>query len=225
MSEEGVRELFGKWRDSLATLDSQQVAERNTRDGVLIPTMSATPRTGRPAVKEFYDSFVLNKPQVLKVLQSFVTVNENWCKDLGVYEFRFGTRGVIIEDRYSFLYVLEDGEWKITHHHSSALPEGLQVAARKASGEVSGAGGRGGRIGGAEDCDVQLLIEMSQDCIVEWNESPCKGSEEEEIDEFFSRFELLEGIGNDSYRRRPVTSSLLASCREEGATTHQNRLD
>jgi uncharacterized protein (TIGR02246 family) len=134
ISEEAVRELFGKWRDALATLDSQQVAERYTRDGVLMPTVSATPRTGRAAIKEFYDSFVLNKPQV-KVLQSFVTVNENWCKDLGVCEFRLGTRGATIQERYSFLYILEDGEWKIAHHHSSALPEGLQVAARKASGE------------------------------------------------------------------------------------------
>jgi hypothetical protein len=30
-----------------------------------------------------------------------------------------------VKGRYSFVYVYEDGEWKISHHHSSVMPEAI----------------------------------------------------------------------------------------------------
>jgi hypothetical protein len=56
---------------------------------------------------------------------------EDWCKDAGVYEFTMGATGDKVMARYSFVYVKEDGEWKIANHHSSAMPEGLMAAANK----------------------------------------------------------------------------------------------
>ena len=43
--------------------------------------------------------------------------------DLGIYEFTMGTTGDKVKGRYSFVYVWEDGQWKISHHHSSVMPE------------------------------------------------------------------------------------------------------
>jgi ketosteroid isomerase-like protein len=42
-----------------------------------------------------------------------------------------GADGSKVLARYSFVYVKEDGEWKIAHHHSSAMPEGMMAAAGK----------------------------------------------------------------------------------------------
>lgn len=49
----------------------------------------------------------------------------------GVYEFTMGADGSKVMARYSFVYVKEDSEWKIAHHHSSAMPEGMMAAAAK----------------------------------------------------------------------------------------------
>ena len=44
-----------------------------------------------------------------------------------------GSTGAKVKGRYSFVYVWEDGEWKINHHHSSVMPEGTmaQVSVHK----------------------------------------------------------------------------------------------
>ena len=40
----------------------------------------------------------------------------------GIYQFTFGTDGSQVKGRYSFIYVFEDWQWKIAHHHSSQMP-------------------------------------------------------------------------------------------------------
>ena len=41
-----------------------------------------------------------------------------------------GATGAKVRGRYSFVYVWEDGEWKINHHHSSMMPEGTIAQVR-----------------------------------------------------------------------------------------------
>jgi hypothetical protein len=57
-------------------------------------------------------------------------VGEDWCKDVGIYEFTMGADGSKVKARYSFVYVYEDGEWKISHHHSSIMPESVLGSAQ-----------------------------------------------------------------------------------------------
>merc|ERR1712029_735835 len=56
-------------------------------------------------------------------------IGTNWAQDAGIYEFTMGATGAKVKGRYTFVYVFEDGEWKISQHHSSVMPEGLKPQA------------------------------------------------------------------------------------------------
>ena len=122
IAESEVRGLFKLWNDALATLDSKKVASRYAKKGVLLPTVSDKPRTDFAGIADYFDKFCLLKPQG-KILDSHVTIGNIWCSDVGIYEFTMGASGAKVKGRYTFVYVYEDGEWKISHHHSSVMPE------------------------------------------------------------------------------------------------------
>jgi uncharacterized protein (TIGR02246 family) len=130
MKKEDVQKLFNRWNDALATLDSDTVAKRYAKYAVLLPTVSDTPRTDYASIKDYFDAFLLKKPQG-KIMESYVTVGEDFCKDVGTYEFTMGVDGSKVKGRYSFVYVKEDGDWKISHHHSSMMPEAILFPAPK----------------------------------------------------------------------------------------------
>jgi len=127
ITEGEVRGLFSLWNNALATLDPKKVASRYATKGVLLPTVSDTPRTDFESIEDYFVHFLKLKPQG-EILESHVTIGMNWCQDVGIYEFTMGASGKKVKGRYSFVYVYEDGEWKINHHHSSIMPEGIVTA-------------------------------------------------------------------------------------------------
>ena len=83
---------------------------------MLLPTVSDVHRTDYVLIKDYFIGFLQKKPQG-EILESNVIVGHNWCQDAGIYA------GDKMKGRYSFVYVYEDGEWKIAHHHSSVMPD------------------------------------------------------------------------------------------------------
>lgn len=122
-TEEDVRSLFHLWNDALATGDSSIVAQRyTTTDPLLLPTVSDVPRTDFASIKDYFDHFLVKQPKG-EIVQGYTKIGDDWCSDAGTYEFTMGTTGDVVKARYSFVYVKEDGEWKIQHHHSSMMPQ------------------------------------------------------------------------------------------------------
>eukprot|EP00804_Cyclotella_cryptica_P007255 CCRYP_017858-RA/>CCRYP_017858-RA protein AED:0.04 eAED:0.04 QI:277/1/1/1/1/0.75/4/1480/212 len=63
ITESEVRGLFELWNSALATGDSRIVASRYTKSPVLLPTVSDQPRMNYDSVKDYFDTFLLKKPQ------------------------------------------------------------------------------------------------------------------------------------------------------------------
>lgn len=120
-SESEIRELFTQWNDALATENSTQVAARYSQRAILLATVSDTPRTTPELIKDYFDSFLLKKPQGV-ILEGYIAIGANWALDAGIYEFTMNADGSTVKARYSFVYEVEDGHWKILHHHSSVMP-------------------------------------------------------------------------------------------------------
>ena len=101
-----------------------------------------------------YQSITLNSLWSIQgvILDGTIKVGRDWAKDVGIYEvcnraheiflkplvaqnqtcilscskFTMGTDGSKVKARYSFIYTLEKGQWKIAHHHSSVMPENIK---------------------------------------------------------------------------------------------------
>lgn len=128
LTEDHVANLFHLWNDALDTLDPEAVANRFTKNAVLLPTVSDVPRTTHESIKDYFAMFLKSKPRG-RILESHVQCGPNWAKDVGVYEFTLrGDNNKIVQARYTFIYRYEDGQWKISHQHSSQMPEGLMAA-------------------------------------------------------------------------------------------------
>jgi len=122
ISKEEVKNLFQLWNSALATEDPDAVAKRYSSNAVLLPTVSDVPRTDYALIKDYFVGFLKKKPQG-EILESTVHIGHDWCQDMGIYEFTMGATGDKVKGRYSFVYVREDDQWKIAHHHSSVMPE------------------------------------------------------------------------------------------------------
>ena len=137
ISETEVRALFSLWNNALATGDSRIVAKRYAKQSILLPTVSDTPRTDFNSIKDYFDSFLLKEPQG-KILEGDIRIGDGWAQDAGIYEFTMGATGDVVKARYTYVYVFEDNQWKIAHHHSSVMPEGIDIATPITEEEVRG---------------------------------------------------------------------------------------
>jgi uncharacterized protein (TIGR02246 family) len=124
ISQAEVQALFERWNRALQSQDPEQVARLYGRDAVLLPTLSDQPRTDHDSIVDYFSHFLEKRPHG-EISQREILIGCNMLQDAGLYTFRFAD-GETAQARYSFIYVFEDGEWKISHHHSSLLPEAAQ---------------------------------------------------------------------------------------------------
>lgn len=117
--------LFNQWNAAWATKNPDTVTNLFARDAVLLPTVSAVPRTDRAGIRDYFVGFLKNSP-VGRIDSSRVIEG---CNKL----IRMGGWSVALTDpttqatntvsgRYTFIYRYEDGAWKVAHLHSSLNP-------------------------------------------------------------------------------------------------------
>lgn len=121
VSEQDVASLFDKWNDSLATGDATKVSELYVSDAVLLPTISNKVRLTDQERIDYFKDF-LKKGPIGKIDSRTIRMGCNKAIDTGVYTFTFKDH-THVTARYTFTYVWDGQGWKISTHHSSAMPE------------------------------------------------------------------------------------------------------
>ena len=116
---------FSAFNQSWATGNPDAVTALFDDDAVLLATVAARPRTDRDDIRAYFVDFLKNKP-VGTIETSTVKSGCGWAMRAGTWTVAMtnaetGAKSDV-KARYTFLYKLEDGAWKIEHLHSSVLP-------------------------------------------------------------------------------------------------------
>ncbi|CNE38346.1 SgcJ/EcaC family oxidoreductase [Yersinia nurmii] len=116
-----IERLFDKWNDSLQTGDAKKVTDNYLSDAVLLPTVSNKVRLTEAERIDYFEHFLEKKP-VGKIDSRTIRIGCNKAVDTGTYTFTFSDKSTV-SARYTFTYAWDGNEWKISTHHSSAMPE------------------------------------------------------------------------------------------------------
>lgn len=116
-----VDALFKRWDAALHTRNVDAVVACYSHDAVLLPTVADEPHVGHQAIAEYFKHFLAGSPRGT-VTERHVQVGWDMAVDMGTYAFVFAD-GRKVTARYTFVYRPRAGQWLITHHHSSVLPE------------------------------------------------------------------------------------------------------
>lgn len=128
VTETEIASLFDLWNEALQTGNPEKVNERYAEDAVLLPTLSNTPRTDSESRVAYFKDFLKKKPYGT-ILTRTIKISCDEATDVGTYNFDLTDpkTGKVTPTpaRYTFTYAPKgpDYEWKITSHHSSAMPE------------------------------------------------------------------------------------------------------
>lgn len=118
---------FTRFSEAWASSDPDRVVALFSEEPVLLATVSNRPRTTPADVRDYFVTFLANRP-VAEIVTGKVDIDCRTASRVGTWNVTLtdpntgSTRQV--QARYSFIYRLEDGEWKIAHLHSSMMPEG-----------------------------------------------------------------------------------------------------
>ncbi|WHQ73710.1 SgcJ/EcaC family oxidoreductase [Pantoea sp. Lij88] len=122
-SEQDVASLFNTWNETLATGDATKVSQLYASDAVLLPTISNQVRLTDQERIDYFKDFLQKGPSG-KIDSRTIRIGCNKAIDTGVYTFTFKDKTQVTA-RYTFTYVWDGKGWKISTHHSSAMPESV----------------------------------------------------------------------------------------------------
>ena len=120
MSADLTSELLQKWTSTIKEGDPKQVVNLYHENGILLGTFSPKERIGHELILEYFENLLQN-PVEVEIVSEHIHASESLAVNSGLYNFI--TKGKTINARFSFVYVMENTEWKIFSHHSSVLPE------------------------------------------------------------------------------------------------------
>jgi uncharacterized protein (TIGR02246 family) len=120
MSDSTIAELLQEWTNAVKSGVPKQVVSLYHDDGILLGTFSNKERVGHELIFEYFEN-LLKSPVEVQIVSENPHVFESSAINVGHYNFVTG--GKTINARFSFVYHKNNGEWKITSHHSSIMPE------------------------------------------------------------------------------------------------------
>jgi uncharacterized protein (TIGR02246 family) len=123
-----ARANFNRWNSALQTKNPTTVAALYSSSELsFLPTVSPQHIKGYSSTEDYFKDFVQKNP-FGTITDDSVQVFDNGMAYLhsGMYTFELGDAGnrTPVQARFSYVWRSYNGDWKITHHHSSVTPAG-----------------------------------------------------------------------------------------------------
>ncbi len=116
---------FNAWSKALASGNPETVADLYDANAVLVPTLSASIRSGRAGIIDYFTGFLRSQPKAV-VTQSHEHAVGSLLIHSGLYAFACRTAENKdtreVKARFTFVHHHGVDGWKIIAHHSSLLP-------------------------------------------------------------------------------------------------------
>jgi len=118
---------FKRWNDALQTKNAATVANMYTADPSFLPTVSGEhiKRGGSgTSTEDYFVEFVKKNPFGTITDDSIQVYSADAYLHSGMYTFELGEGDARapVEARFSYVWKKVNGDWKISHHHSSVRP-------------------------------------------------------------------------------------------------------
>jgi uncharacterized protein (TIGR02246 family) len=120
-----VMALFDRWNAALRSGDLKQMLANYAPNALLLPTGSSRAHFTQADKADYFAPLLKRRPEA-SIDDRYIDVDCNSATDAGLYTFRFSD-GSQVKARYSFSYKRIDGQWLISSHHSSAMPNAAPV--------------------------------------------------------------------------------------------------
>jgi uncharacterized protein (TIGR02246 family) len=117
---------FKTWNDALLGKDFEKVASLySSTDLSFLPTVSPKFIRDGQSTKEYFMDFLKKLPSGTITADDVKSFGPDAYLHSGMYTFLTGPDEDRrpVEARFSYMWRLVDGVWKIVHHHSSAVPK------------------------------------------------------------------------------------------------------
>ncbi len=128
-AEAEITAVMERWSNTYATGTPAEMLALYTEDAVFWGTGRREPMADRAEIEAYFASqfnnFSARLPVELHDPIIRVYGDGEFATNTGTYTFRVTTlqgQQVVQTHRYSFAYARIDGEWRIAHQHSSAIP-------------------------------------------------------------------------------------------------------
>lgn len=125
MPTEKIAALLDDWRAALASGDPAKIAELYAPDAVLLPTASYQIRLEPGQIRRYFRDLMQRSPSA-RFMEVHSRLFDTVGINSGIYTFTMhrddGTPFDLV-CRFTFVYLLFDGVWKIIEHHSSIMPD------------------------------------------------------------------------------------------------------
>jgi uncharacterized protein (TIGR02246 family) len=119
-----VESALAAWVKAVEEGTVEEIVTLYDQDAMMLSAFAVDPMTSRNQLKAYFGKVVKEPNRTVDITKQDVRRFGDVASNTGLYSFYFEQDGepVELKARFTFVYVLKNGQWKIISHHSSRVP-------------------------------------------------------------------------------------------------------